>query len=91
MSIAKGFGCSVTLATELTEIEALFSESFGFVLEVSAEDYAAVSSALESTGLPWQNLGHTTTDGVLSVNGHALPIAEAKQLWQDGLRQRLNA
>ena len=71
----------------LTESSLLFSESGGFVLEVSAENLLQVSAVLEQHDVYYQIIGHTTQKAEFVFNPDTvLDLKEAKQIFTTRLR-----
>lgn len=83
-------GCDVTFPGDLPEAKKLFTETGGFILEVSPGNLAGVKSTLESYHLEFHEIGGTTDNGQLVMGSHIdLAVGEANEVWAEGLRQKL--
>ncbi len=85
-----------SIGTGLRNDTVLFSETGGFVLEVSESDAESVESAAKKAGLTLQKIGVTVPEPSLSVrrNGSTLleiDLKEATGLWKDALPKALKS
>lgn len=90
MTFDKAIGIDVKIPSAFSNTTALFSESGGFVLEVSEENWAEVEQQLSLSNLPFWLIGHTTPSSFIKIQPHInLPIHQAKSVWENGLREKL--
>ena len=89
MTFGNGIGCNIKIESSLTADTILFSETGGFILEVSTENIDPVKSKLANYGLDIFQIG--TTDGdQIQINGViTLDVSKAKNAWVNGLRDKL--
>lgn len=90
MSFKNEIGAHVFIPGDLPNDKKLFSESGGFVLEVSPEKLNAIEQLFHTYSVSWQTIGETTTSPVLLINSVInLSISTAKTAWENGLVERL--
>jgi phosphoribosylformylglycinamidine synthase len=90
MSFKNEIGVNVFIAGELPNEKKLFSESGGFILEVSPEHVPAVKELFDKYSVGFQTIGETTVTPVLMINSIVnLSISAAKTAWKNGLVERL--
>ena len=90
MSFENEIGFEVSIESDLPASQSLFSETGGFLIEVSQENEQAVKQLLEERNLNHQSIGTTTPTHRLKINDSIdLDLAEAKERWQNGLREKL--
>ncbi len=90
MSFKNQIGVDIHLPFSFSIEKKLFSESGGFVLEVDPAHLQTLSALLQSRGVQFWQIGHTTSTPTLCMEGVInLPIHEAKQAWELGLRSKL--
>jgi phosphoribosylformylglycinamidine synthase II len=90
MSFKNQIGLNVFIAGNLPEEKKLFSETGGFVLEISPDKIAQVRDLFREYSLDFIAIGETSTEPVLVMNGLInLPISVAFAAWENGLRGRL--
>ena len=90
MSFEHSIGCEVTIPGNLRLDSLLFSETGGFILEVSTGKVPSVTTVFHSHSVPLLTIGKTTRHEVLNINEHILlPIARAREAWARGLRDKL--
>ncbi|MDR2870899.1 MAG: phosphoribosylformylglycinamidine synthase subunit PurL, partial [Deferribacteraceae bacterium] len=68
MGRANNIGCAVTLPATARADALLFGESPLMLLEVNADNLAAVTAACKSAGLDCTDIGRTTDDGLISMH-----------------------
>lgn len=89
MCFGKHIGVDITIDTELPEWVALFGESGGFVLEVSEAHTANVINLFANRNVFCCLIGQTNDSQTITMQKHAkVPLALAKQYWQNGLREK---
>lgn len=88
MSFAKEIGFTVSVPGTLALANLLFSESFGFVVEVANSKASQFAEQCQQYA---HKIGHTQADKTLIFNEQLqLNLNLAKQTWQQGLRLALN-
>jgi len=89
MTFGSGIGCKVKIEKDLSTDQILFSETGGFVLEVSLENVESVQSVFANYGLDAVQIGSTGGDKI-QLNGVVDILAsKAKEAWTNGLRNKL--
>lgn len=90
MSFKNKIGATVLIPGELSNAKKLFSETGGFVLEISSGNLAMVESITNKYDIPFEIIGTTTVDPLLALNSIIrLPISAASAAFENGLRERL--
>lgn len=90
MSFKNKIGVNVNVPGELPTDKKLFSESGGFVLEVSPQQLSAVERLLKNYSVSFKTIGETTVEPILVLNSVInLPISAASTAWEKGLIERL--
>lgn len=90
MAFANEVGFDVNLATDLAIEKALFTETGGFVLEILPEQKRAVTDILQQYQVEHAWIGHTTATPSLQIkDAFTVPLAQAKTLFEHGLREKL--
>jgi phosphoribosylformylglycinamidine synthase len=90
MTFGNGIGCDVEIKTNLSPDKILFSETGGFILEVSAHNVIRVSEVFSEYGQTIFNIGKTNFSNSIKLNRVInLGLDKAKDAWDDGLRQKL--
>jgi phosphoribosylformylglycinamidine (FGAM) synthase-like enzyme len=68
----------------------LFSQTGGFILEVSDQNLEAVTANFAKYNIPTYNLGKTTNDNKIQIADVInLDLETAKERWTNGLREKL--
>lgn len=90
MSFKNSIGVNVTLSGTLSAAQQLFSESGGFVLEAKQSSLSAIEHCFARYDIPLLFLGRTQSKPQLEIGSIInIPIALAKEHWQNGLRNKL--
>ena len=89
MTIGNGIGCDVNIDSDLQTDKILFSETGGFVLEVSSENVGAISPTFSKYELDVFHIGNT--GGIIIQLNSVLDmyVFDAKEAWTNGLREKL--
>ena len=89
MTIGNGIGCDVNIDSNLQTDKILFSETGGFVLEVSSENVGAISTTFSKYELDVFHIGNT--GGIIIQLNSVLDmyVFDAKEAWTNGLREKL--
>ena len=90
MTFGNGIGCDVKIETDLSLDKILFSETGGFILEVSVHNETRVREGFSEYGQTIFNIGKTNFSNSIKLNRVInLDLDKAKDAWDDGLRQKL--
>lgn len=90
MTFKKQLGVHATIPGELALQKLLFSETGGFILEVSLEKLEDVKKIFSDFHVPLYQIGRATKQSMIVINDVIqLPINEAKTAWENGLREKL--
>ncbi|HAT2009413.1 TPA: phosphoribosylformylglycinamidine synthase subunit PurL [Legionella pneumophila] len=90
MSFKNSLGVAVQINGELSADKLLFGETGGFILEIDKQHKAAFDKLATQYQVPYMVIGHTTEQPILQMNSVInLPVEEARQAWENGLRERL--
>ncbi|CDZ77874.1 Phosphoribosylformylglycinamidine synthase 2 [Legionella massiliensis] len=90
MSFKNKIGVKLSIPGELPTDRKLFSESGGFILEVSAQNLAELEQLLRGYSVSFETIGETTEEPILLMNSVInLPISTASTAWEKGLVERL--
>ena len=89
MTFKNKIGCSVNIESTLSTGKVLFSETGGFVVEITRENYEKVHSVFSSYGLNVFEIG-ITGGALININELVeLAVKGAKEAWENGLRDKL--
>ncbi|MCH2446010.1 MAG: phosphoribosylformylglycinamidine synthase subunit PurL [Candidatus Marinimicrobia bacterium] len=89
MTFGNGIGCDITINSDLPTYKILFSETGGFVLEVSPENVDAVLSNFSKYESDVFQIG-TTGSNTIQINRVVdIVVSDAKETWANGLREKL--
>jgi len=90
MAFCNNLGFEVNLMGDQTPEVLLFTETGGFLLEVGPSQIKQAKNFLSSLSINFSEIGFVTSEKVLNINNLIkLPIIEAKNAWQNGLREKL--
>ena len=90
MTFGHGIGCNVKIDTDLSLDKILFTETGGFILEVSTNNVTQVSNVFSKYGQTIYNIGKTNFTNAIQLNWVInLELDKAKNAWNNGLRQKL--
>jgi phosphoribosylformylglycinamidine synthase len=90
MTFGNGIGCDVNVSSDLPNDKILFSETGGFILEVSMGNMHFVQRLFSDRSIPVYDIGVTTPQQFLKMNELImLPISKARDAWKNGLREKL--
>ncbi|MDO8954471.1 MAG: phosphoribosylformylglycinamidine synthase subunit PurL [Gammaproteobacteria bacterium] len=88
MSLGNFIGVEVHLKAANVE-QALFSESPGFLLEVSELNLEHLTEIFNRYKLSFEIIGKTMQKGIIQINDCGVNIEQAYQAWSSGLRDKL--
>ena len=89
MTFGNGIGCDVKIESGLASDKILFSETGGFILEVSPKNMDEIKSLFLNVGLNVFEIGSTGGESI-EMNGVVnLSVKETNEAWTNGLREKL--
>ena len=89
MTFGNEIGCKVKIESDLPTDKILFSETGGFVLEVSSVNLESIREKFSKYGLDVSKIGSTGGNSI-EINGVVkLPVKKVKKAWTNGLREKL--
>jgi len=90
MTFGNEIGCDIKIINDLRPDKTLFSETGGFVLELSMNNIEAVQSIFSNYGIELIKIGSTNNSGVMIFNSVVkLSVKKVKDAWTNGLREKL--
>jgi len=90
MTFGNEIGCDIKIINDLRTDKTLFSETGGFVLELSMNNIEAVQSIFSNYGIELIKIGSTNNSGVMLFNSVVkLSVKIVKDAWTNGLRKKL--
>jgi len=89
MTFKNSIGCRVSINSDMSKEKILFSETGGFILESKNENVPEIKSVFDKYNIASNIIGKT--EGVrIKINDVInILIADAKQSWENGLREKL--
>ena len=89
MTFGNGIGCDIRIDSDLPTDKILFSETGGFVLEVSPKNADAVITIFSKYESDVFQIG-TTGSNTIQINRLVdIVVSDAKETWANGLREKL--
>ena len=90
MTFSNEIGCDINISLDLSNDTILFSETGGFILEVSFKNLHIVEKLFSERSISFYDIGSTTPQKFLNINELILlPIGKAKEVWKNGLSEKL--
>ena len=90
MTFGNEIGCDIKIINDLRTDKTLFSETGGFVLELSINNMEAAQSIFSNYGIELIKIGSTNNSGVMIFNNVVkLSVKKVKDAWTNGLREKL--
>ena len=90
MTFGNEIGCDVKIINDLRTDTILFSETGGFILELSMNNMEAVQSIFSHHGIELIKVGSTNDSRAMVFNSVVkLSVKHAKDAWTNGLREKL--
>jgi len=90
MTFGNEIGCDVEIINNLRTDTILFSETGGFILELSMNNMEAVQSIFSHHGIELIKIGSTNDSRAMVFNSVVkLSVKHAKDAWTNGLREKL--
>ena len=90
MTFGNEIGCDIKIINDLRTDKTLFSETGGFVLELSINNIEVAQSIFSNYGIELIKIGSTNNSGVMVFNNVIkLSVKKVKDAWTNGLREKL--
>jgi len=90
MTFSNEIGCSINISLDLSNDKILFSETGGFILEVSSKNLHIIDDVFSERSISFYDIGSTTPQQFLNINEIImLPIRKTKEAWENGLCEKL--
>ena len=89
MTFDNNIGCEVKISSSLSIDKILFSETGGFILEVSIESFESVYDVFSNFGIEVFKIGYTGGSKIKINNAVDVSVEKAKNKWLNGLRNKL--
>jgi len=89
LTFGNGTGCNVNTDGDLPNDQLLFSETGGFIVEVSSENVKAIITKFLEYGLDIFEIGKTGGASIQMNNVINISVNETKEAWINGLREKL--
>jgi phosphoribosylformylglycinamidine synthase len=89
MTFDNNIGCEVKISSSLSIDKILFSETGGFILEVSIESFESVYDLFSNFGIEVFKIGYTGGSKIKINNAVDVSVEKAKNKWLNGLRNKL--
>ena len=90
MTFGNEIGCDIKIINDLRTDKTLFSETGGFVLELSINNIEVAQSIFSNYGIELIKIGSTNNSGVMIFNNVVkLSVKKVKDAWTNGLREKL--
>jgi phosphoribosylformylglycinamidine synthase len=90
MTFGNKIGCDIEIISDLRDDTILFSETGGFVLELSMNNMEAVQAIFSDYMIELIKIGSTNDSEIMTFNNVVkLKVKEMKKAWTNGLREKL--
>ena len=89
MTFKNNIGCSISIKSSMSPEKVFFSETGGFILEISPNNIKDVKSKLETSGVNAFEIGTTGGENISINQLINLPVSIAKNAWENGLRNKI--
>ena len=90
MTFGNKIGCDIEIISDLRADTILFSETGGFVLELSMNNMEAVQAIFSDYMIELIKIGSTNDSEIMTFNNVVkLKVKEMKKSWTNGLREKL--
>ena len=89
MTFGNSIGCKVNLESDLSPTKILFSETGGFVAEISRGNIEKVQSVFSNYALDVFEIGTTGGESIHINEVVDLAVVDAREVWTNGLRDKL--
>lgn len=90
MCFKNNIGCEIYVPGDFRTDTLLFSETGGFILEISKQNTKKVEHILTNRSCDFYKIGKTTSNNTITLNNAIdIPVNKAKTAWTNGLRDKL--
>ncbi len=89
MTFGNNIGCEIKIDSILSKEQLLFSETGGFVVEVSTENIKEIKSVFSNYGLDVFKIGSTGGETIQMNDVINISVNDIKEAWAIGLREKL--
>jgi phosphoribosylformylglycinamidine synthase II len=89
MTFGNDIGCDINIDSNLLNEKLLWSETGGFILEISLENVAGIKTIFSHVELDIYEIGKTIGNLIQINNVVGLTVNKAKEAWTNGLREKL--
>lgn len=89
MTFGNDIGCDINIDSNLLNQKLLWSETGGFVLEISLENVDGIKTIFSHVELDVYEIGKTVGNLIQINNVVGLTVNKAKEAWTNGLREKL--
>ena len=89
MTFGNDIGCDINIDSNLLNEKLLWSETGGFILEISLENIDGIKTIFSHVELDVYEIGKTIGNLIQINNVVGLTVNKAKEAWTNGLRQKL--
>ena len=89
MTFGNDIGCDINIDSNLLNQKLLWSETGGFVLEISLENLDEIKTIFSHVELDVYEIGKTIGNLIQINNVIGLTVNKAKEAWTNGLREKL--
>ena len=89
MTFGNDIGCDINIDSNLLNEKLLWSETGGFILEISLENIDEIKTIFSHVELDVYEIGKTIGNLIQINNVVGLTVNKAKEAWTNGLREKL--
>ncbi|MDC0235093.1 phosphoribosylformylglycinamidine synthase subunit PurL [Candidatus Marinimicrobia bacterium] len=89
MTFGNDIGCDINIDSNLLNQKLLWSETGGFILEISLENLDEINTIFSHVELDVYEIGKTIGNLIQINNIIGLTVNKAKEAWTNGLREKL--
>ena len=89
MTFGNDIGCDINIDSNLLNEKLLWSETGGFILEISLENVDKIKTIFSHVELDVYEIGKTIGNLIQINNVVGLTVNKAKEAWTNGLREKL--
>ena len=89
MTFGNDIGCDINIDSNLLNQKLLWSETGGFILEISLENLDEINTIFSHVELDVYEIGKTIGNLIQINNVIGLTVNKAKEAWTNGLREKL--
>ena len=89
MAFGNNIGCEIIINSSISKEQLLFSETGGFVVEVSSENIEEIKSVFSNYSLDVFNIGSTGGNTIQINDVINISVNKTKEAWTNGLPEKL--